>query len=134
MTVWRLHGRQKVTLFPPRQWSSLHPFDADGTISWTFARATPSAADFEQCPRLKAALHHRLETELVPGDVLFVPACWAQERVDLEGTEHVLSVNRLWRAPSERVLPHLPDAVSEQLGVSQANPTLPRLPPKHVNG
>ena len=79
-------------------------------------------------------MHHRLETELVPGDVLFVPACWAQERVDLEGTEHVLSVSRLWRAPSERVLPHLPDAVLEQLGASKANLVLPRLPHKHVNG
>ena len=31
-TVWRLHGRQKVTLFPPHQWPNLHPFDANDDI------------------------------------------------------------------------------------------------------
>ena len=51
---------------------------------------------------------------LEPGDVLYIPACAAHEIGGEHGADHVLSVNRFWHTLPSRVLPHLPDAETEQ--------------------
>ena len=114
-TLCQLRGRKRVVLFPPASWVDLSPFPAtQHGMSWAFARVSLAQPDFAQHPRLRAALAHRMEVVLEPGEVLYIPACAAHEIGGEHGTDHVLSVNRFWHTAPARVVSHLPDPVTEQ--------------------
>ena len=108
-TLCQLRGRKHVVLFPPKSWADLYPFAPSARgMSWAFSQVALGAPDLARFPRVRDALAHRIELVLEPGDVLYIPACAAHEIAGGLGTDHVLSVNRFWHTPAERVLPHLP--------------------------
>ena len=93
-------------------------------MSWTFSQVHASAPDLEKFPGASEALAQSVVATLEPGDILYIPAMWAHEIKGLASPEeagvadeHVLSVNRFWRTPRERLDPFVPEgrAIAEQM-------------------
>ena len=85
----QLHGRKKLFLFSPDEWSNLYPSD---TIRH-FSRISLGQPDYSEFPRLAHA--SGMEVELEPGDSLFLPPFWWHE---VHSTTASISVNMFWRA------------------------------------
>ncbi len=109
-TLIQLHGSKRVVLFPRSQLSNLYPFPFYVHLwhglrlrSW-FSQVYPDRPDYEAFPKLKAAMQHRIEVILNPGEVLYIPAGWWHE-ISALGDEMVCSVNRFWRVyPTPRAV------------------------------
>jgi lysine-specific demethylase 8/hypoxia-inducible factor 1-alpha inhibitor (HIF hydroxylase) len=101
-TLIQLHGSKQVTLFPPSQTANLYPYPFYAHLrhglklrSW-FSRVYPNRPDLQAFPKLRAALKHRHDVTLNPGEALYIPAGWWHE-VTAIGEDMVCSVNRFWR-------------------------------------
>ena len=109
-TLIQLHGSKKIVLFPPRQSANLYPFPVSVHLRhglrlrcW-FSQVTLLNPDFDAFPNLQAALPHRLEVNLQPGEMLYIPAGWWHEVTTL-GSEMACSLNRFWRVfPTSRAV------------------------------
>ncbi|MBW4656216.1 MAG: cupin-like domain-containing protein [Kaiparowitsia implicata GSE-PSE-MK54-09C] len=109
-TLAQLHGAKRVILFPPSQLYNLYPFSVFNQVRYGMklrpghSRVYPDQPEFEQFPRLRAALPHRYEFTLNQGDLLYIPAGWWHE-VIAQGDEMSCSVNRFWNVtPLSRAL------------------------------
>ncbi|WP_088893267.1 cupin-like domain-containing protein [Leptolyngbya ohadii] len=109
-TLIQLHGSKRVVLFPRSQTSNLYPFPFYVHLwhglklrSW-FSQVYPDRPDYAAFPKLKAAMQHRVEVILHPGELLYIPAGWWHEVSALDG-EMVCSLNRFWRVyPTPRAV------------------------------
>ncbi len=108
--LMQLHGVKKVVLFPPHQTANLYPFPLSVHFrygirlrSWC-SQLYPERPDFAAFPKFKAALQHRYEVLLAPGEVLYMPVGWWHE-VTTIGDEMICSVNQTWSVrPVKRAL------------------------------
>jgi len=103
-TLLQLHGVKRVALFAPSQTRNLYPFPLRrrGIAPW-FSQVYLDRPDFERFPRLREALPHRIEVDLQPGEVLFIPANWWHE-VSSISEGWICSLNRFWKvAPLTRL-------------------------------
>lgn len=109
-TLVQLHGSKRVVLFPRSQLGNLYPFPFYVHLwrglklrSW-FSQVYPDRPDYKAFPKLQAAMAHRTEVILNPGEVLYIPAGWWHE-VSALGDEMVCSINRFWRVyPTSRAV------------------------------
>eukprot|EP00928_Gymnodinium_smaydae_P031965 TRINITY_DN23285_c0_g1_i1.p1 TRINITY_DN23285_c0_g1~~TRINITY_DN23285_c0_g1_i1.p1 ORF type:complete len:617 (+),score=115.30 TRINITY_DN23285_c0_g1_i1:75-1925(+) len=120
-TLLQLRGRKKVLLFPASEWLNLYPFPPSSRMSSAWSRVSLSNIDVRSYPHVRQALPRRREVILEEGDALFIPACWAHQVTGLEGTEHVLSVNRFWQTSVERTTRWLLPEVAEEFRRSFPN-------------
>lgn len=103
-TLVQLHGVKRVALFAPSQSRNLYPFPLrrKGIAPW-FSQVYLQHPDLQRFPRLEAALAHRIEVDLHPGEVLFIPANWWHE-VSSVSEGWICSLNRFWKvAPLRRL-------------------------------
>lgn len=103
-TLVQLHGVKRAVLFPPSQTRNLYPFPLrrKGIAPW-ISQVYVDRPDFARFPRLEAALPHRVEVEVHPGEVLFIPANWWHE-VSSISEGWICSLNRFWKvAPLTRL-------------------------------
>jgi len=95
-------GRRRFTLLPPEEVGNLYV----GPLEYTPAGSPISMVDFEkpdfeQYPKFKQALSAALQTELNPGDAIFIPYLWWHHVQSLEGINAL--VNYWWNhADSKR--------------------------------
>ena len=98
-------GRRRFTLFPTEAVADLYV----GPLDFTLAGQPSSLADveepdFERFPRLRAAFAVAEETELGPGDVLYLPSLW-WHAVRGEGDVGAM-INYWWRdGPARTISP-----------------------------
>lgn len=97
----QLCGTKRVLLFPPKQLPNLYPFTVF-THLWSglkrrasYSQVYPDRPDFTAFPQFRAALQHKREVTLNPGDILFIPVGWWHEVISM-GEGIVCSVNRFW--------------------------------------
>jgi len=96
-TLSQFRGAKRVTLFAPKQSSNLYPFPMSyGKMPPTFSQPYIDAPDFEQFPRLKEALEHKIVVILAEGETLFMPVGWWHEIEAIE-TDYICSINRFWK-------------------------------------
>lgn len=70
-------GRRRFTLFPPEQVANLYPGPLDFAPTGTpISLLNLHKPDYQRFPRAKAALASAQQTELLPGDVLYIPLLW----------------------------------------------------------
>lgn len=99
--LMQLHGAKKVLLFPPSQTYNLYPIPVYKQLRYglklraVYSQVYPETPDFESFPNYAAAVPHRMELVLNPGDILFLPAGWWHEVTTL-GDGVVCSINRFW--------------------------------------
>ncbi len=95
-TLLQTVGSKKLILFPPSQSRNLYPFSVfQKTFPPWFSQVHPQTPDFSQFPRLKTALTHKLEIELHPFELLYIPAFWWHEVTSI-GNNYTCSFNRFW--------------------------------------
>ncbi len=103
-TLVQLHGVKRVALFAPSQTRNLYPFPLSrkGIAPW-ISQVYLERPDFARFPRLAEALPRRVDVELGPGEVLFIPANWWHE-VSSVSEGYICSINRFWKvAPLTRL-------------------------------
>lgn len=103
-TLVQLHGVKRAALFAPSQTRNLYPFPLSrkGIAPW-ISQVYLERPDFERFPRLAEALPRRVDVELGPGEVLFIPANWWHE-VSSVSEGYICSINRFWKvAPLTRL-------------------------------
>lgn len=89
-------GKRRVTLFPPEQVENLYI----GPLHFTPAGQSISMVDFDSpdltaYPKFEEAMRHALVIDLLPGDVLYIPAMWWHH---IEAQENInLLINFWWR-------------------------------------
>ena len=72
-----LAGRRRFTVFPPEQLSNLYAGPFELTPAGTpVSMVDPAAPDLGRYPRYAEAWSHALQTELEPGDALYLPYAW----------------------------------------------------------
>jgi lysine-specific demethylase 8/hypoxia-inducible factor 1-alpha inhibitor (HIF hydroxylase) len=67
-----------------------------GKMPPTFSQPYIDAPDFDQFPRLKEALEHKIVVILAEGETLFMPVGWWHEIEAIE-TDYICSINRFWK-------------------------------------
>lgn len=86
--LFQTYGRKRVTMFAPSDRCNLSfRSPLHGAGRWSDLPGRSADADAAEFPRLRHAT--RLETELGPGDALYIPPFWAHE---MEGLEANISV------------------------------------------
>jgi len=96
-TLSQFRGAKRVTLFAPKQSNNLYPFPMSyGKMPPTFSQPYINAPDFDQFPRLKEALEHKIVVILAEGETLFMPVGWWHEIEAIE-TDYICSINRFWK-------------------------------------
>lgn len=117
-TLWQLVGQKRITLLPPALWQQMphFPGDGSGAVPWTFSQSTLAQPDTTTWPHMEQLVTQCIEVLLNPGEVLYIPAMWAHEVTGIaQGScEHVLSVNKFWRTPEERVQCYVPAGCSRE--------------------
>ena len=100
-TLTQLMGVKRVILFPPHQLYNLYPLSILNHLRYglklrsVYSQVYPDAPDLKAFPRFARAQQYRYETELQPGEILFIPSGWWHE-VQSIGTGAVCSTNRFW--------------------------------------
>lgn len=100
-TLTQLIGVKRIILFPPHQLYNLYPLPVLNHLRYglkrraVYSQVYPDAPDLQAFPRFATAQQYRYETELHPGDILFIPAGWWHEVQSL-GSGVVCSTNRFW--------------------------------------
>ena len=84
-------GRKRVTLFPSRHMGRMYPRSLFVNKS-NFSRVDVMRPDYERFPRFRQVTTY--ETQLDPGDMLFIPIHWFHYIVSLDAA---ISVNYWWR-------------------------------------
>lgn len=84
-------GRKRVTLFPSRHLGRMYPRSLFVNKS-NFSRVDVIRPDYERFPRFRQVPAY--ETQLDPGDMLFIPIHWFHHVVSLDAA---ISVNYWWR-------------------------------------
>jgi hypothetical protein len=109
-TLWQLHGEKQISLFPPHQWENLYRFPFDSTMTYCFSQVLLKKPDFTRFPLLRTALKYEWKFRLRPGEILYIPACWAHEVTGVEAetktgmkSHHILSVQRFWKTPMSKL-------------------------------
>jgi len=87
-----LAGKRRFTLFPPAQIENLYI----GPFEFTPSGATISLVDFdnpdyEKYPNFKTAEEHALQTDLEPGDAIYIPYLWWHHVKALEGINALMN-------------------------------------------
>lgn len=78
-------GRRRFTLFPPEQVANLYPGPLDFAPTGTpISLFNVNKPDYQRYPRAKAAINAALQTELLPGDLLYIPLLWWHQVESLE--------------------------------------------------
>ena len=95
-TLLQLHGRKRITLFPPEQSRNLYPFPFFGAVEPWVSRIDPEQPDLARFPKAARAMERGIQVEIGPGDLLYIPLMWWHE-VKALGEDYVLSVSRLWK-------------------------------------
>lgn len=113
-TLWQLYGHKRVWLLPPEDWEAACPFELGGKMSWAFSQTSIRHPDPARFPQLAEAMPRVIVVDLAPGEILFIPVGWAHEVSGLEGSQHVLSLNRFWWTPMDK-LSFLPEAVLQEI-------------------
>lgn len=100
-TLTQLIGVKRIILFPPHQLYNLYPIPVINHLRYglkrraVYSQVYPDAPDLQAFPRFAKAQQYRYETELHPGEILFIPAGWWHE-VQSVGSGIVCSTNRFW--------------------------------------
>lgn len=96
----QLEGRKQVTLFPPSQLPGLYPFPVwvhlrhGLKLRASYSQVYPNRPDFADFPKLRAAIAHRIDLVLRPGEALYIPSGWCHEVTTLDAV--TCSLNRFW--------------------------------------
>ncbi len=70
-------GRRRVTLFPPAQTPNLYVGPLDVTIAGQpVSMVDIRRPDLARYPRYAEAMQHAIQTELEPGDAIYMPTLW----------------------------------------------------------
>jgi ribosomal protein L16 Arg81 hydroxylase len=85
-------GRKRVTLFPSRHMRQLYPRSPFGNKP-NFSRVDVIQPDYGRFPRFRDVTAY--ETQLDPGDMLYIPIHWFHHVVSLDAA---ISLNYWWRA------------------------------------
>jgi len=73
-------GKRRFTLFPPEQVHNLYPGPLSPTPGGQVITVTDlNNPDFDQFPRLRAALSEAIIVDMEPGDALYYPSLWWHE-------------------------------------------------------
>ncbi len=92
-------GRRKVTLFPPDQLANLYVGPLDLTpAGQPISTVDLSQPNLGQHPKFGLAQKVGLETELGPGDALFIPSMWWHQVESLDAIN--MMVNLWWTESS----------------------------------
>ena len=89
-------GRRRFTLFPPDQLRNLYVGPLDFTpAGQAISMVNLREPDLEKYPKFRTALQHAQQTEMEPGDALFIPSMWWHS---VEGLECLnVLINYWWR-------------------------------------
>lgn len=96
-TLSQFRGTKRVSLFPPSIQEGLYPFEmSHGGLTPNFSQVYIDRPDFDQFPRLRAALAERRMVDLAEGETLYMPVGWWHE-IEALGNDYICSVNRFWK-------------------------------------
>jgi hypothetical protein len=92
-------GSRRFTVFPPDQARNLYigPLDFAPTGA-AISMAPLEAVDDPRYPRLRTALDHALQAELLPGDAIYIPPLWWHHVASLQPLNAL--VNYWWKPPT----------------------------------
>ena len=97
-------GRRRFTLFPPEQLANMYPGPFELTPAGTpVSMVDPFAPDLERYPKFRQAWAAAQQTELDPGDALYIPYTWWHGVESLEPVS--ILVNYWWTDAPEGVAP-----------------------------
>jgi hypothetical protein len=97
-------GRRRFTLFPPEQLANMYPGPFELTPAGTpVSMVDPAAPDLARYPGFAQAWATARQTELEPGDVLYIPYTWWHGVESLEPVS--ILVNYWWNEAPEGVAP-----------------------------
>jgi hypothetical protein len=97
-------GRRRFTLFPPGQLANMYPGPFELTPAGTpVSMVDPAAPDLARYPKFAEAWATARQTELEPGDVLYIPYTWWHGVESLEPVS--ILVNYWWNEAPEGVAP-----------------------------
>jgi hypothetical protein len=91
-------GRKRVTLFPSGNMWSMYPRSPFANKS-NFSRVDVMRPDYQRFPRFRSV--PAFETQLDPGDMLYIPIHWFHHVVSLDAA---ISVNYWWQARLRQAL------------------------------
>jgi hypothetical protein len=95
-------GQRRFTLFPPEQVANLYPGPFELTPAGTpVSMVDPLAPDLERYPRFAMARAAAQQTELAPGDALYIPYAWWHGVESLDPVS--ILVNYWWNDAPEGV-------------------------------
>lgn len=96
-TLSQFRGTKRISLFPPSVQEGLYPFEmSHGGLTPNFSQVYIDRPDFDQFPRLRAALAERRVIDLNEGETLYMPVGWWHE-IEALGNDYICSVNRFWK-------------------------------------
>lgn len=117
-------GRRRFTLFPTDQLPNLYVGPLDFTLAGQpISLVDVEKPDFEQHPRFAEALEHARQTELWPGDALYIPSLWWHAVASLD--ELGAMINFWWRDAE-------PPLLTPLNALYHAVITMKNLPPKEL--
>jgi dTDP-4-dehydrorhamnose 3,5-epimerase-like enzyme len=88
--VAQIVGRRRVVLFAPEETPRLYPYPVR-TLAWHHSPIRVEAPDPERFPAFASA--RRLEVEIAPGELLFIPKGWWHH---FASVEDAIAINFFW--------------------------------------